>query len=56
MGYIKNGSHGQGQFGPSGPHGQATWACEPIFTELITKVAQVAQVNCELTVGSVSIT
>ncbi|KHG30579.1 hypothetical protein F383_14604 [Gossypium arboreum] len=39
MGYIKNESHGQGQFGPCGPHERlrpiwAVWvtqACEPIF-------------------------
>ncbi|MBA0694930.1 hypothetical protein Goari_005191 [Gossypium aridum] len=39
--------------GLHGPHGQATLACELIFTELIAKVARVAQVDCVPTVGSV---
>ncbi|KAG8472564.1 hypothetical protein CXB51_034519 [Gossypium anomalum] len=42
--------------GRVGPHGQATWACEPIFTKLIAKVARVAQVDCEPTVGSMQTT
>ncbi|KAH1048087.1 hypothetical protein J1N35_038871, partial [Gossypium stocksii] len=50
--------HGQGQFGPCGlhervsSHGQTTRACEAIFTDLFTKVAQVARVDCEPIVGS----
>ncbi|KAK8285285.1 hypothetical protein V6Z12_D08G214400 [Gossypium hirsutum] len=47
---MKYGSHGQGQFGPSGHRHTGVWA---YFYRNVSKVARVAQVDCETTIRSV---